>query len=300
MSFEVLGLGAVAVDEVLYVDHYPPPDAKAQVRRREQHCGGLAATALVAAARLGCRAAYAGVLGTDEPSAFAARCLEQEGIDLSQALRREEARVIRSAIVVGAGTRNIFFDLNGVVGADPDWPPEKLIRSARVLLVDHIGVAGMIRAARIARQAGVAVVADLEDDAVPRFAELLDLADHLVLSHEFALRFTGAPSPARAAQRLWREDRAAVAITCGREGCWVSTGRAAVHHPTFSVEEQDTTGCGDVFHGAYAAAIARGMGLEACLRFACAAAALKASRRGGQEGIPFRAEVEAFLSARAT
>ncbi len=295
MSFDVLGLGAVAVDEILHVDQYPPPDAKARVRRREQRCGGLAATALVAAARLGCGCAYAGVLGTDEASDFAARCLKQEGIDLSQARRRPEARVIRSAIVVGAGTRNIFFDLNGVVGAAADWPPEELIRNTRVLLVDFIGMEGMIRAARIARGAGVPVVADLEDDSAPGFSQLLNLADHLVLSHEFALGFTGTREPAQAAEKLWRADRAVVAITCGSAGCWVFTGREAVHYPAFSVEAVDTTGCGDVFHGVYAAGLAQGMDLEARIRFASAAAALKASRSNGQEGIPTRAEVENLL-----
>jgi ribokinase len=300
MKLDVLGLGAVAVDEILHVDHYPAADAKEQVRRRERRCGGLAATALVAAARLGCRCAYAGVLGTDDASAFAARCMEAEGINLSQALRRAEAQIIRSAIIadLGAGTRNIFFDLNGVVGAGDDWPPQELIHNTRMLLVDHIGMAGMIRAARIARSAGVPVVADLEDDSAPGFSELLGLVDHLVLSREFALRYTGEGEPARAAQKLWQPDRALVAITCGAAGCWVFTGGQPVHHPAFAVETLDTTGCGDVFHGAYAAGLAQGLSLDASLRLAAAAAALKASRRGGQETIPKRAEVERFIKER--
>lgn len=301
MKTEVLGLGAVAVDEILHVDRYPAADAKEEVRRRERRCGGLAATALVAAARLGCRCAYAGVLGTDDASAFAAGCMETEGIDLSQAQRRAAAQIIRSTIVAdqGTGTRNIFFDLNGVVGAGDDWPPEELVHDARVLLVDFIGMAGMIRAARIARAAGVPVVADLEDDSAPGFAELLGLVDHLVLSHEFALRYTGQSEPSRAAQELWQPGRTLVAITCGAAGCWVVTGGQPVHHPAFAVQTVDTTGCGDVFHGAYAAGLAQGLSLDACLRLASATAALKASRRGGQEAIPRRAEVEQFIKERS-
>jgi ribokinase len=301
MKTEVLGLGAVAVDEILHVDHYPAADAKAQVRRRERRCGGLAATALVAAARLGCRCAYAGVLGTDDASTFAAQCMEQEGIDLSQAQCRTDAQIIRSAIIadLGAGTRNIFFDLNGVVGAGDDWPPEEFIHNTRVLLVDNIGMAGMIRAAHLARKAGVPVVADLEDDSAPGFTELLGLVDHLVLSHEFALRYTGEREPARAAQQLWQPDRALVAITCGAAGCWVVSGGQPVPHPAFAVETVDTTGCGDVFHGAYAAGLALGLDLNACLRLASATAALKASRRGGQESIPKRAEVDRFIKERS-
>src|SRR4026207_1746065 len=52
-EFDVLGLGCTAVDELLFVDAYPPADGKMRVQRRERHCGGLTATALVAASRLG-------------------------------------------------------------------------------------------------------------------------------------------------------------------------------------------------------------------------------------------------------
>ena len=65
-SIDVLGLGAVAVDDLIFVEAYPPADAKARVLRLERHCGGLAATALVAAALLGAHCAYAGVMGEDE------------------------------------------------------------------------------------------------------------------------------------------------------------------------------------------------------------------------------------------
>ena len=70
-AFDVLGLGCAAVDDLLYVDVYPKTaDVKVRVRRRERQCGGLTATALVAAARLGSRCAYAGILGGDENSQF--------------------------------------------------------------------------------------------------------------------------------------------------------------------------------------------------------------------------------------
>src|SRR6266853_1907463 len=109
--FDVLGLGAVAVDDLLYVESYPSPDAKARVIRSERQCGGLTATALVAAARLGARCAYAGVLGEDELSNFVLGCLEQEGIDVGSVRRSRSAQPVHSHIVVDQrrGTRNIFF-----------------------------------------------------------------------------------------------------------------------------------------------------------------------------------------------
>src|SRR5436305_6526894 len=94
-QYDVLGLGCVAVDDLLYVPAYPPADAKVRVRRRERQCGGLTASALVAAARLGSRCAFAGVLGDDEDSAFVVACFAREGIDTSQLVRRPHASHIR-------------------------------------------------------------------------------------------------------------------------------------------------------------------------------------------------------------
>jgi sugar/nucleoside kinase (ribokinase family) len=299
MSFDLVGLGCAAVDDLLYVRAYPPADAKVQIRRRERQGGGLTATALVAAARLGARCAYAGVLGDDELSAFVRQRLQQEGVDVSLVRRRADARPIHSIIIVDEATqtRNIFYDLERVYGAEPGWPDAAVIQAAGALVVDHFGVEGMTWAARIARQAGVPIVADLERDEMPGFADLLALVDHVIVSRAFAAKLTGAMDPATAASALWRGDRKIVVVTAGEEGCWyVADGQAPRHQPAFRVQAVDTTGCGDVFHGAYAAALVRGLKLVEVVKFAAAAAALKATRRGGQGGAPTRAEVEAFLA----
>jgi sugar/nucleoside kinase (ribokinase family) len=299
-NFDVLGLGVTAVDDILYVPAYPAADRKVEVRLRERHCGGLCATALVAAARLGARCAFAGTLGLDEDSEFVLETLRREGVDVRHAIRRAGAGPVRSVIVVDETrrTRNIFYDASRVRGAAPKQPSKDLILSARVLLVDRFGIPGMIRAARLARAAGRAVVADFESSHLTRFRELLALADHLILSADFARKLTGERSVARAARRLWRADRSLVALTGGAEGCWfLERGSREVRHlPAFRVQAVDTTGCGDVFHGAYAAALARGLEVRECLRFAAAAAALKATRHGGQAGIPTRRRVRAFLA----
>ncbi len=300
---DILGLGCVAVDDLLYVPTYPPADAKVQIRRRERQCGGLTATALVAAARLGSHCAYAGVLGSEELSQFVVDRLKQEGLDVTYVRRRPEARPIHSLVIVDESrqTRTIFYDLQNVFGPEPGWPDAAVIRSARVLFVDHFGVEGMIWAAQIARAAGVAVVADFERDEMPQFPELLALVDHLILARDFAAKRTGEAQPARAVEKLWTDQRQAVVITCGAEGCWYQDAArdGPRHLPAFAVPVVDTTGCGDVFHGAYASALVRGLDLPERVRFASAAAALKAMQHGGQAGIPSRAAVEAFLRERS-
>ncbi|MFN8007282.1 MAG: PfkB family carbohydrate kinase [Terriglobia bacterium] len=299
-TIDVLGLGVVAVDDLIFVPAYPPADAKIPISRRERHCGGLTATALVAAVRLGCRCSYAGVLGDDELSQYVITRLSLEGIKFDHLIRRKSAQPIHSTIIVDEGrkTRNIFFDLHGFVGADDDLPGAEIIQSARVLFVDYLSPKGMLRAVRIARQAAIPVVGDLEGKGSPWVEELLDQVDHLIVSQAFAASLTGESDPAAATRRLWRSGRQVVITTCGAEGCWYvseSHIEAPIHFPAFPIKAVDTTGCGDVFHGAYAAGLIHGMNLVERVQLASAAAAMKALRAGGQEGIPNFDAVKAFL-----
>jgi sugar/nucleoside kinase (ribokinase family) len=185
-------------------------------------------------------------------------------------------------------------------GAAPGHPAAEVVRAARVLLVDPWGEAGMLRAAEIAREAGVPVVCDIERSNFESFKALFALANHVVISCDFALELTGASTPEDAACALWNEEREAVVVTCGGAGCVAVSreysDRTPRRHASFKVEVVDTTGCGDVFHGAYAAALAQGGGIAERLRLASAAAALKATRAGGQAGIPTHAALEEFLS----
>jgi sugar/nucleoside kinase (ribokinase family) len=297
--FDILGFGAVAVDDLVYVDEYPPAESKVRVRHRLRQCGGLTGTALVAAARLGASCAYVGLLGNDELSQYVTDCFAREGVDTAHCARRAGAKPAQSTIIVDEHhkTRTIFASLAGAVGADAELPSRELISSARVILVDHHGLEGTIRAARIAHENGVAIVADFERKAEGNFTDLLALIDHLVISERFAAELTGKTEPEQATTALWTTKRRAIVVTCGAAGSWLLADGFArpVHCPARAVKVLDTTGCGDVFHGAYSAALAWGKSPAECVEFASAAAALKATQRGGQTGCPTLQQVEEFL-----
>jgi sulfofructose kinase len=301
---DILGMGAVAVDDLLFLSEFPRPDSKGPILRKERHAGGLAGTALVAARRMGRNCDYAGTLGDDELSRFIISRFEAEGVSLRHLVHRPGARPFHSTILVDTATktRTILFDEHDVIGPDPLLPADDVIRSARVLLVDHVGLPAMIRAARTARAARIPVVADLERNVDARFAELLALADHLILPFDFAGRITGASDGPSIARALWREDRAAVVITRSAEGSWYLTAEepgVVYHQPGFRVQEVDTNGCGDVFHGVYAAALSQRMPASERIRFASAVAGLKATQTGGQKGIPLRPEADRFFRERS-
>jgi sulfofructose kinase len=298
-SIDILGLGCTAVDEMLHVRKYPPADSKVPLLKRVRQCGGLTATALVAAARLGARCAYAGVLGEDPDSAFVLKQFREEGVNVRHTLQRRGARPVRSVIVVAArgGTRTIFYETEGVIGASPRHPSRRVIESCRVLFVDRFGMTGMIRAARIARRAGIPVVADLESAQEPRLEEWLARVDHLIVPLETARELTGKQHPAAATAALKSRGHQVVVVTWGNRGCWFQEAawRLPSHHPAFPVKALDTTGCGDVFHGVYAAALAWGRPLVERVRLASGAAAFKAARIGGPGGIASAPELKRFL-----
>jgi sugar/nucleoside kinase (ribokinase family) len=250
-AFDVAGLGLAAIDDLVRVAHFPPADAKVPILGRVRRCGGLNATALVAAACLGSRAAYAGIVGEDEPSRFVLDALRSKGVNVDHVRVHAGAGPVLSFIVIDDAeqTRTIFYDLSPIVGPDEGWLPGELLRSTRVLLVDNFRLELTIRAARVARGAGAAVVADFEGSVAPRLDELLGLVDHLILSSWFAGLMTGELDPAAAARALRAPGRTVV-VTCGAAGSWYLEGASGQpeHQAALPVRAVDTNARRAVFH----------------------------------------------------
>lgn len=295
--WDVAGFGAVSVDDLLYVDHHPLPDSKAMVGARSRQGGGLTGTALVAAARFGARAAYWGVLGHDELSAYTIREFEREGVDCSAIERRDEARPIHAIVIVdqSTGGRSILASLEGVFAPDPERIAA-LVPEVRVLFLDHFHPEVGLRAALTARQRGIPIVGDIEFVREPTVREVVDLIDHLIVSQALARELTGEAEPAAMVEALMTAQRTCAVVTAGEHGCWYATAPSAVHHvPALQVDVVDTTGCGDVFHGVYAACLAQGIPIDLAIRMATVAAGLKATRPGGRSGIPDRPTINRAL-----
>src|SRR5688572_20855249 len=139
--WDVLGFGAVAVDDLVYVDRFPLPGTKIRATTRKREGGGLAGTALVAAAKLGLRAAWCGVLGddADEPSRCTIEEFGRAGVDCSLIRRQSGASAHRSVIVVEqpSGQRTILSCSDGAMPFPIDGITEELIGGCKVLFVDH-------------------------------------------------------------------------------------------------------------------------------------------------------------------
>ncbi len=301
VRFDILGIGTVAVDDFVHVDRYPPADEKEPIRGEDRHCGGQIATALAAGAKLGARCSYAGVLGDDDLSNYLRQNLEKAGVDCASIVRREGTGPIHSVIVVDDRThsRNIFFNLHSIKPLSKEQITEPLVAGAKVLLIDQLGPDGMVLAALHAREQGIPVVGDMEWPDAARRDELMRLIDHLIVPRDFGTAVTGVSDPAELAAELHRRSpRTCTVVTCGKDGCYYVIGSdpgTVLHQPAFKVRVGETTGCGDVFHGAYSAALAWGLGIVECVLTASAAAAVYASRPNGWQHLPDRADVSGMV-----
>ena len=297
--YDVLGIGIVTVDDLIYLDHYPAPDSKMPVRASQRQGGGLTGTALVAAARIGARTAFFGVLGEDELSTFTLAEFAREGVDCSAVLRRGDASPLHSTIIIDQsnGQRVILFstDINNI--PRPEEITAELVSRGRVLLTDYVAGLSGVKAARLARAQGIPVVTDIERRPIPGVDELLVLTDHLIISRDLACRLTGEAEAEQAVEAMAKTPRQVTVVTAGALGCWYCLGDgAAIHVPALQVKVVDTTGCGDVFHGAYAASLARGESIPRSIQIATVTAGIKASYPGGRNGIPKWEDVRRVLA----
>jgi sugar/nucleoside kinase (ribokinase family) len=295
---DVLGLGAVTVDFVGTVEAWPGGGVKRMLDRLTICDGGLVGTALVAVARLGGKAAFAGKLGRSEMARRALDALRRESVDTSFVIETQDAEPIVAFIVSDrtSGQRNIFWTRQNVRYPMPrEFSQQDWFKRTRVLLIDfESGLAG-IEAARVARQHKIPVVIDVERDE-PHVAEAMRVSSHVIVSEDFAGPYTGRSNVTDMLAALRSDPAQVVIITRGEKGCVGSTSEGDFSLPAFKVDVVDTTGCGDTFHGAFALALARGQAVVPAARFASGAAALCATQLGGRSGIPTAAQLERFLS----
>ena len=294
--FDVIGLGYSAVDYIGVVPHLPESDTKLLLEEFTRQGGGPAATATVAAARLGGKVGYVGQIGGDDFGDFMLRELDSEGVDVSHVIRCQGAASQFSFIMVerGTGKRTILWTRSGIPPLEPDQLDREFVTSCKVLHLDRHEIRAGIQAARWVHEAGGIVSMD-GGTYTPEVADLLPLVDVLIASHSFAVDATGETDPAEAVRALL-QDRRIAGVTWGDKGSWFATSDAGEFHvPAFEVDVVDTNGAGDVFHGAFAFGLSQGWDVTRCATFASAAAALKCTKLGGRAGIPSREEAEKLI-----
>jgi sugar/nucleoside kinase (ribokinase family) len=299
--FDVLGVGEISVDEVLVLDEVPEWGGKAEAQRWERLGGGQVATAMVAARRLGLATALVGAVGDDDAGRFALDGLREEGVDVTGVARVARTVTHRAVILVdGRGDRTVLYhDGTARPGLDLGAAHDR-VRESRVLHVDGGALGPAAELALAAHDEGLLVSCDLDGYQGNATDALLASVDLCIVSGDFARAFAaGADDETLLAELARRLAPGGVAcVTLGAGGALLFDGER-IHteeaHPAEPLV--DTTACGDTFRAAFLAALLDGWSAHGCLRWGCAAAALKA-RDLGRRGCPTRAEVEQRVAAR--
>lgn len=290
----VFSLGIATLDYVYSVEHMPTRGEKYRSRDLAVVGGGCAGNASVAIARLGGRSWLATRLADDLVGDEIVAGLAREEVDTSFARRVPGLRSPVSAILVdAAGERMVVSYSDPAMPEDVDWLPKALPEGAGAVLADTRWGEGALAALKLARRAGVPGV--LDGDRKPPHPELVATASHVAFSAQALREVSGEEDPRLGLAKIAQGTATWLAVTLGKEGVlFVENGEVA-HLPAFEVETIDTLGAGDVWHGAFALALAEGEDERSAIRFASATAALKCTRFGGRAGAPTRGELTRFL-----
>ena len=250
---DVVGVGLNATDTLITLPRFPSLDSKVEFRTSEVLLGGQVASAAVACARWGLRARYVGSVGDDAAAELQRAAFAEAGIETHLVAVPNCLSQVAYILVDGAsGERTILWRRDPRLTLRPEHLQREWIRNARILHVDGHDCEAAACAAHWAREAGIPVTADV-DNLYPGVESLLENVDYLLASREFPARLTGEADLLRSLPEIAQRFGCRVAgATLGRGGAiaWDARQARFYYSPAYRVETVDTTGAGDIFHGA--------------------------------------------------
>lgn len=290
----VICLGLSALDQVWRVpEFFSGGSQKIRALEYATMGGGMAATAAVTVARLGGIAAFWGRGGDDAAGREMSKALSQQGVDVSQFRLFPDGQSSVSGILVDAGGERQIVNFRGQFPEQADWLSLDDVKVASAVLADPRWLTGAVALFKTARANAIPTVLDADVADTEVFETLLPLTDHAIFSEPALSGFAGSADDG-ALGKVAQYGCAVAAVTRGANGVSWLADDVRRHQPAYPVNAIDTTGAGDVFHGAYALAIGTRLDADDAMSFAAAAAALKCTRPGGRTGIPSLEDCLAF------
>jgi sugar/nucleoside kinase (ribokinase family) len=296
---DLVGVGLNATDTVISLAEFPACGSKIEYADEKVMPGGQVASAVVACQLWGLTTRYVGKLGDDSAADLHEREFARTGVD-SKLIKVAGAASPKSLILVdGTGERTVLCRRDDRLILQPEELEREWIVNARTLHLDGHDTAAATAAAQWAREAGVPVIADL-DETYPAVESLIRNVDYLIVSRDFPFRLTGERDLKTALRDMQvRYGCTLAAATLGPAGVLAWDGERILHRPAYRVPVVDTTGAGDVFHAGFIYGLRQGWDLERKLDFACAAAALNCMAEGARGGIRPVSEIEDFMVRQA-
>ncbi|WP_320720600.1 ribokinase [Enterobacter sp. 296B2] len=297
-------LGSINADHILNLETFPTPGETVTGNQYQVAFGGKGANQAVAAGRSGANIAFIACTGDDDTGERVRKQLASDNIDISPVSVVEGESTGVALIFVNAEGENVI----GIhAGANAALTTERvevqrgIIAGAEALLMQlESPVESVLAAAKIAHENHTTVVLNPAPARVLS-DELLALVDIITPNETEAEKLTGIrvendDDAARAAKVLHAKGIGTVIITLGSRGVWASVNGEGRRVPGFKVKAIDTIAAGDTFNGALVTALLEGNVMDDAIRFAHAAAAIAVTRKGAQPSVPWRKEIDEFLS----
>lgn len=284
----IVGIGANVFDTLYNIPTYPTEDTKMRATASKTAGGGPVATGLVAARKLGEDTAYIGVLSDDNGGKFLKEDFEKYGVKTDLIEVKSGYRSFASVLWLCAdsATRTCVFDKGDLPPLELNEAQIKAIKDAEILMVDGNEMTAAVEAAKIARENGTRVLYDC-GGLYEGVENLLALTDIMIPSEEFAIGHTGAKTAEEAAKKLYEMYKPqVVVVTQGKKGGILYDGKDITDYPIYPAVVVDSNGSGDVFHGAFAAAVCKGYDFLKCCHFSSAVSGLKCTGVGARESVP--------------
>ena len=296
---DVVGVGLNATDTLIPLERFPEPGSKVQYSNRSTQPGGQVATTVVACQTWGLRTRYVGKLGGDDAARLHLDAFRRVGAE-AQIVTVPGATSLHNVILIdAAGERTVICQRNDQMVLQPTDLRREWIVNARVLHVDGHDTAAATQAAAWAREAGIPVVADL-DDTYPGIEELVANIDYLIVSEDFSCRLMNETNLESALRRMQsRYGCRLSAATLGESGVLAWDGKQLIHSAAYRVHVVDTTGAGDIFRAGFIYGLLRDWPLDRQLDFSCAAAAMNCMAQGARGGIQPVAAIENLMATSA-
>jgi len=296
---DLVGVGLNATDTLIPLERFPEPGSKVHYGNRSTQPGGQVATTVVACQTWGLRTRYVGKLGDDDAARLHQDAFRRAGTE-AQIVTVPGAASLHNVILIDAGgERTVICQSNEQMVLQPADLQREWIVNARVLHVDGHDTAAATQAAAWAREAGVPVVADL-DDTYPGIEELVANIDYLIVSEDFSCRLMNETNLERALRRMQsRYGCRLSAATLGESGVLAWDGKQLIHSAAYRVPVVDTTGAGDIFRAGFILGLLREWPLDRQLDFSCAAAAMNCMAQGARGGIQPVAAIESLMTTGA-
>lgn len=292
---DLVGVGLNATDTLIALPEFPARGSKTEYGASSVMPGGQTATTVIVCQTWGLSTRYVGKLGDDDAARLHRTAFEKAGVEAQLVTVAGGVSPQSLILVDGGGERTVLGRRDERMTLLPEELNRAWIENARALHVDGHDTAAATLAASWAHEAGIPVLADI-DEIYPGVDELLANVDYLISSRDFPGRLMGPGSLEKNLRGMQaRYGCRLTAATLGPDGVLAWNGKQFLHRAAYRVPVVDTTGAGDIFHAGFIYGLLQDWPLDRQLDFSCAAAAINCMATGARGGIQTVAAIEELM-----